>query len=126
MNKHYVNRCLRWLANELVPFYLNSDLPEELNLKIDSFYDCVSDSIDWYNMTLKDVQQLGFLNWEEDEESAKNGIWFIPTWLFCTIPEGIQLVDKNGNKFEFHKTTAPTDVMYGCLTFGVLLDSEDN
>ena len=119
MNKHYVNRCLKWLANELVTFYLEEDLPEELSEKVDTFYDCIGKSIDWFSLTKKDVQRLGFLCWEEDDESADNGVWFIPNWLFPVIPDGIILFDKDGEPFEYHRATAPDEVMYGCLTFGV-------
>ena len=126
MNKHYVNRCLRWLANELAPYYLNDALPQEVDKKFETFYDCVGNAIDWYNLTKNDVIRLGFMSWEEDDEAADKGVWFIPFWLFPAIPEGITLTDKDNNEFVFHKMTAPRDVMYGCLTFGITLGEEEN
>ena len=124
MNKHYVNRCLRWLANELAPMYLNDMLPPEADKKFETFYDCVSNAIDWYNLTKSDVLKLGFMSWEEDDETSDKGTWFIPFWLFPAIPEGITLIDKDNNQFEFHKLTASRDVMYGCLTFGIKLNEQ--
>ena len=121
MNRHYVNSCLRWLANEIVPFYNSKELPDQLIHKIDTFYRSVSSSIDWYNLTEKDVQRLGFLNWN-DPDIDDNPVWFIPSWLFHAIPEGITLFDKNGQPFTFHSDMAPLDVMFGCLTFGVKLE----
>lgn len=118
MNKHYVNRCLRWLANELVHYYNEESLPQPLTTKIETFYRSISGAIDWFNLTTKDVQELGFLNWEDNDAEDKP-VWFIPSWLFHAIPEGIMLYDKNGEPFIFHANTAPLDVMFGCLTFGV-------
>ena len=127
MNKNYVNRCLKWLANEIVVFYNNNTLPEELNVKIDTFYDCIKKSIDWFSLTKKDVQRLGFLCWEEDDESADTGVWFIPNWLLPVIPEGLILYDKDGQPFEYHRVSAPDEVLYGCLTFGVkICEAEDD
>lgn len=123
MNKHYVNSCLRWLANELVPYYNNNSLPDTLITKIETFYRSVSSAIDWFNLTKKDVQRLGFLNWE-DPDVDQTPVWFIPSWLFHAIPEGIMLYDKNGDPFTFHSDAAPLDVMFGCLTFGVKVEEE--
>lgn len=124
MNKNYINSCLRWLANEIIPFYSNEKLPSTLRNKVDTFYESVSNAIDWYNLTKTDMLHLGFLNWEEHEhEDDTSGVWFIPAWLFYAIPEGITLTDKNNNQFTFYRNTAPTEVMYGCLTFGVTIDS---
>lgn len=123
MNKNYVNSCLRWLANELVPFYNNGGLPKALMSKIDTFYTSVGDSFDWFNLSKEDVQRLGFLNWEDSDDNG--GVWFIPSWLYPIIPEGMILYNKNGEKFEFTSQTAPREVMYGCLTFGVVLEEEE-
>ncbi len=122
MNKHYITSCLRWLANEIVPFYNNNELPEALKTKIDVFYKSVSNSIDWFNLEENDVQKLGFLNWDETPE--EQGVWFIPTWLYHAIPEGMLVFDTKGQPFEFRSETAPKETMYGCLTFGVKLDQE--
>ena len=125
MNKKYIHSCLRWLANEVFPYYTSKELPDALQEKIATFYRSVSSSIDWYNLTRKDVQCLGFLNW--DDADCDDGVWFIPAWLFHAIPEGILLYDKNGNSFTFHSDMAPLDVMFGCLTFGVkYLEEEEN
>ena len=121
MNKNYINGCLRWLANELAPYYDSEDLPENLRLKMSKFYQELNSSIDWYNLTKRDVQRLGFLNWEDDDST---GVWFIPCWLLPAIPEGMTLYDKNECQFEYHKSTACKDIMYGCLTFGIVLPPE--
>ena len=120
MNRHYINSCLRWLANELVPFYDANDLPEELMEKIDKFYKLLNNSVDWSNLTKKDLQRLGFLNWNEDNDT---GVWFIPHWLFFAIPEGMILWDKNEQPFKFFKSKAPTEVVFGCLPFGLMLSN---
>lgn len=125
MNKNYVTRCFMWLTNELVSFYETQKLPEELVTKMSVFYDCIGKSIDWFNLTIKDVKQLGFLNWDEDDESAEDGIWFIPNWLLPVIPEGVVLYDKDGVAFVYHSKNSPKQVMYGCLTFGVKLTKQE-
>lgn len=119
MNKHYINRCLRWLTNEITPFYIGDVLPEELHDKISTFYNCIRNSIDWFNLTKADVKNLGFLNWEEDEDSMAAGVWFIPTWLFPAIPEGFRVTDKDGKSFAFHALSASQESMYGYLTYGI-------
>lgn len=126
MNKHYVNSCLRWLANEVVPYFNAKQLPDDLMSKIDTFYRSVSSAIDWFDLTKKDVQRLGFLNWEDDPEESSDSVWFIPSWLFHAIPEGLLLFDKNGEAFTFHSDSAPLDVMFGCLTFGVKIKEDNN
>lgn len=122
INEKYINKCLQWLADEVVVYYNRNRLPEELALKIDKFYDCLTSSIDWSNLTRGELTKLGFLNWGEDDKAIENDVWFIPNWLYHVIPEGIILYNKNGAPFEFHSDTAPEDVMYGCLTFGVKLN----
>lgn len=117
MNRNYINGCLRWLINELFPYYNTNSLPENFEYKMSKFYDYIKDTIDWYNLTIKDVQSLGFLNWEDD---STKGVWFIPAWLFYAIPEGMTVWNKNNVPFEFHQSEASKEVMYGCLTFGVL------
>lgn len=118
MNRGYVNRCLRWLANEMFPFYFDGELPKELEAKVDTFYKSIEGCIDWYNMTRKDLLRLGFLNLEEDED-VTNSLWLIPTWLFPVIPEGMTVYDADKKPFAFFKNSAPQDVMYGCYTFGI-------
>ena len=118
MNRGYINRCLRWLANELFPFYFEGELPKDLQQKVDIFYKSVEGCIDWYNMTKKDLLRMGFLNLDEDDEPSQS-LWFIPTWLFPVIPEGMTVYDAEKKPFAFFKSTAPTDVMYGCYTFGI-------
>lgn len=118
MNKNYINGCLRWLVNELFPYYNTNSLPENFETKMSKFYDQIRSTVDWYNLTIKDVQRLGFLNWEDD---PTDGVWFIPAWLFYAIPEGMTVWDKNNIAFEFHQIDAPKEVMYGCLTFGVYI-----
>lgn len=118
MNRGYVNRCLRWLVNEMFPYYENESLPVELSEKIDAFYNSISASIDWYNMTRKDLLRLGFINWDDEEE--QRGIWFIPHWLLPLIPEGLTVYDADKKPFEFSRKSCSKEVMYGCLTFGVL------
>lgn len=118
MNRGYVNRCLRWLANELFPFYFEGKLPKELEEKVDTFYKSLDSRMDWGGLTRKDLLRLGFLNLEEEEDVA-NSLWFIPTWLFPVIPEGMTVFDADKKPFAFFKSTAPQDVMYGCYTFGI-------
>ena len=124
MNKHYINNCLRWLINEMAPFYQQGQLPEEFNKKVTKFYECVKNAIDWENLTYKDVKRLGLISWEEDEDLAKDGVWFIPMWLYPAIPEGTPLFDKDGKVFNFCSNSANKDSMYGFLTFGVKIKEE--
>lgn len=114
-NIRKINSCLRWLANELQPFYDNSDLPVMLSSKIDVFYDSITSIVDWDNLDTDVLLQLGFLNWEEDD----CGVWFIPKWLYYAIPEGQIVYDKNNKPFEFHKNTSSKETMFGCLEYGV-------
>lgn len=119
LNKNYINSCLRWLANELVPFYKTRSLPRGVMDKLDTFYSSVSKSLDWYNITEQDMLNLGFLNWGDNDEDSVN-VWFIPNWLSPIIPEGLTVYNTQGTPFDFDPKTASTEVLYGCLTFGIL------
>lgn len=124
---NYINSCFRWTINELMPFYQDGLLPQELSDKIKIFYSSISSAIDWYNPTKEELLQLGFINWEDHTTNDDtSGVWFIPRWLFPIIPEGIVLCSKNGSKFEFHSRTASKEVMFGCLTYGLLITGEHN
>ena len=127
-NRGYINRCLRWLVNELYPFYSNNNLPHELNDKMEVFYDSIKDALDWDGMTRKDLLRLGFMNWDADDDDCPSGVWFIPNWLFPAIPEGLTVYDANGRSCIFSSGTASTEIMYGCLTYGILeaKDGTDN
>lgn len=122
INEPRINRYLQWLTNEFIMYHNDKTLPKDLCKKIDTFYQCLSNSIDWRCLTKEELYRLGFLNWGEDEQSIDSGVWFIPQWLFRTIPEGTQLYDKNGDPFIFHRADASKEIMYGCLTFGVKLN----
>ena len=124
MNTNYINACLRWLTNELFPYYLSRNLPEELLSKIDVFYSSISKTIDWYNLAKSDLLKLGFLNWDDESSNeCTSATWFIPCWLFPLIPEGITLYDTSSKAFKFKSTEASTKSMYGCLTYGVKVTS---
>ena len=123
MNKNYINGCLRWLANELVSFYRTKTLPKAVMSKLNVFYESVEASIDWYRLSKQDLLTLGFLNWEEHETADDlYGVWFIPNWLFPVIPEGMTVYTSDGSSFLFNSEKAPTEVIYGCLTFGIILE----
>ena len=118
MNNHYINSCFKWLANELIPYYNDKNLPVELQDKVTTFYQSLNKSIDWFNLDPKQMLSLGFLNWEEE---PNNGIWFIPAWLFPIIPDGMILYNVDGKKFEFNSKTSSKESMFGCLTYGIRL-----
>lgn len=122
MNTKYINACLRWLVNELYPFYNSKTLPAELMSKIEIFYCSVSRDFDWTHPRKEELQALGFLNWEET--NPEQGVWFIPQWLFPAIPEGTILYDKNKVPFEFKQKIAETETMFGCLSYGVIINTE--
>lgn len=124
MNKQYINSCMRWVINELAPSYINGNFTPEMSSKMSTFYDCIGNSLDWFNLTMSDVKSLGFLNCSESQEEELTSIWFIPVWLMPVIPEGITLWDRNGNPFIYKRQSCCKDVMYGCLTFGVILGGE--
>lgn len=123
MNKNYINGCLRWLANELVPFYNSKTLPKSVMSKLNVFYESIEASIDWERFSRQDLLTLGFLNWEEhDTPDDLSGVWFIPHWLFPIIPDGMKVYTSDGESFFFDSETAPTEVLYGCLTFGIMIE----
>lgn len=126
MNKHYITNCLKWLVNEMTPFYQQKQLPEEFDAKVSRFYSCISSYVDWENLTYQDAKRLGLMSWEEDDDLAKQGVWFIPMWLFPAIPDGTTMIDKDGNQFIFYAATVNKESMYGFLTFGVKLKEDNN
>lgn len=120
MNTNYINSCFRWLINELFPYYNLKKLPNDLMLKMDTFYDSVNKTFDWYNPSKTDLLKLGFINWEDHSvDDCTAGVWFIPCWLFPVIPEGMTLYDTSEKPFLFKKEEASKKTMYGCLTYGV-------
>ena len=122
MTTTYINACLRWLINEVYPFYKDKSIPKSLRIKMNSFYDVITKNFDWYNPTKEEVVALGFLNWEDSDE----GVWFIPRWLYPAIPDGITVYDQHKNSFEFqHDKSKMDNVMFGCLDFGLMLGGAD-
>ena len=123
MTKTYINACLRWLVNEVYPFYRDKNIPKQLRAKINTFYDVLNKNFDWTNPKKEELVALGFLNWEDTDE----GVWFIPQWLYPAIPDGIIVYDQYGSKFEFqHDKSKMDEVMFGCLNFGVKLGGIDD
>lgn len=122
MNNTYVNACLRWLVNELYPFYEKDKLPKEFVSKMNTFYSSVSKDFDWENPDKTTLKTLGFLNWEDESET--DCVWFIPRWLYPAIPDGLILYDRKKQPFEFSHTQETDDVMFGCLPYGILVSTE--
>ena len=116
MPKNYVNACLRWMMNELYPYYCNNSLPEHLRCKLDVFYDSIDRQFDWSNPTEEELHNLGFLNWAEDYTDS---VWFIPNWLTPVIPEGLTVWNQNNEPFTYLRHAHSREVNFGCLTFGI-------
>lgn len=118
MDKPYIDKCFRWVINNLSPYYVENRLPQELSKNLDVFYRCISDKIDWFNLTEEEAIQLGFLCTDPE---ASSRVWFIPNWLQPLIPQGMIVTDSDGNSFEYNKETCSKELLYGCLTFGIIL-----
>lgn len=119
----YALRCLKWLANAVAVDYKVNNMSTQLKQKTDKFYDAIRHVIDWHNLTYKELLKLGFMNCGY-EDTDPYELWLIPQWLYPIIPEGLLVEDLDRNEFEFHRHTAPYDLFYGCMKYGIKLKNE--
>ena len=116
MNKNYVYRCFRWLANGLIKQMFEKKLPNETVDLLNKFYSLIDNRIeDFWEFDEKLMLDLGFIQYE----SSYYDIWLIPIWMFPLIPEDIKLYATDGSSFEFHSEIAPKTTLFNCFTYGL-------
>jgi hypothetical protein len=119
------------------------------SLKEDYFKICdyyKNDLLDWNNLSKEDCEFMGFYQWnkksydeynrqckficenyfdmkefDNQKETSKRliGLFFIPTYMFGMIPDGLELTDTRGVKFKFNRETADRTSSYGILNYGI-------
>lgn len=114
---NYIVRCLRWLANNIAPEYVNNSLNPSLMKKMDNFYHSLESVISWNNLTKEDCMALGCICY--DDPDCPYETWFFPAWLYPLIPEGLSVIDNEGKEVIFHRKDIPFTLFYGNLTFGL-------
>lgn len=78
-------------------------------------YEQIGEKVDLKSLTIEDAKYLGFCRWDEEYPN----LWLMPIWLFPIIPEGMELMDINGEKFKFERDKADKDIRFGCLAYGI-------
>jgi len=76
--------------------------------------------LDWPNMSaLPEVtlKALGCKKWDEPD-SAGDVIWLFPAEWYDRIPNGLRVIDINGNAEAFERGVTDDDRRYGVLAFG--------
>ena len=68
------------------------------------------------NLTKERAEALHFFKWDEDGLN----LYLFPTWFVFFLPYGTNVVDINGNRFEYTKQTDVTP-RWGHVPFGIEL-----
>ena len=84
-------------------------LPEEI--RKNAFFS----PIDPTDLTEKEMIEIGFRKWEEE-----NPMYLIPLWLFPFLQEEINAECINGEKRIFKKSEMDIDTRFGLLAYGVI------
>jgi hypothetical protein len=80
--------------------------------------DVVDPQIDYANLSLKDDADLIALGcgvWDSDD---KGTTWLFPKEWYAFIPDGLPVVDINGETSPFKAGVTDDDYRFGCLSFG--------
>ena len=80
-------------------------------------YESIEKQINFNTLTVEEAKFLGFCRWDEEYPN----LWLFPLWLFPIIPEGIEVIDINGEKYKFEREKADNDERFGCLPYGLEL-----
>lgn len=123
-DKTLIYRSLRWLVNAVIPEYQTGTLPSTLHEKVTKFYETLDGTIDWETLTKEECISLGFLTFGS-EDHEKYEIWFIPSWLYPIIPEGLMVSDIDFHEFPFKRSTCPFTYSFGALEIGIKLKNPD-
>jgi hypothetical protein len=78
----------------------------------------VDPRIDYANLSLKadfDLEALGCGVWDSDD---KGTTWLFPKEWYGFIPDGLPVVDINGETESFKAGVTDADYRFGCLSFG--------
>lgn len=118
-NKEQVNRCFRWLASAVTYDYCHETIAETTKSNANKFYESLSNSIDWDELTREDLVELGFMTWSSEEDEYE--LWLFPVWAYPLIPNGMTVYDSKEREFIFNRSTCPFVAMYGYLIFGLRL-----
>lgn len=78
----------------------------------------IDPKIDFANLHLKDdaeLKSLGCGVWDDD---YKGTTWIFPREWYAFIPEGLSVIDINGETEQFKAGVTDDDYRFGCLSFG--------
>ena len=125
MDIGYIQRCLRWLGNSVIKEYISNkeSLSVELNKRIDDFLESINSHISWDMISRKDAQELGFVLWSKQDGYD---IWLIPTYLYPIIPEGLEVVDGDGDDVIFNSSCLADDSYRSWCGYGLKIPSTES
>ncbi len=120
--KKEVRNCLTWLVNkvsETIIYNWDNDLKAKENKEgFDKFYKELEKHIDFTKLTVEEAKELRFQKWSEEQPK----LWLFPLYLVPIIPEGLEVVDINGEKYKYEKDTADNDIRFGCVAYGIEIE----
>lgn len=120
--KEEVRNCLTWLVNkvsETIIYNWDNDFKAKENKEsFDKFYKELEKHIDFTKLTVEQAKELRFQKWSEEQPK----LWLFPLYLVPIIPEGLEVVDINGEKYKYEKDTADNDIRFGCVAYGIEIE----
>lgn len=118
--KREIQNCVTWLTNKVSETIIydnwSNDFKNEENKKnFKRFYDEIKKYIDFNNLTIDEAMELRFGKWSEDMPN----LWLFPLWIVPIIPEGLEVMNINGDKFKYNSETVDNDARFGCVCYGI-------
>lgn len=83
-----------------------------------SIKDQLAEMIDFTKLSKDELVKLGFKKWNENSESL-----LVPLWAFDLLEDGTELVCINGSKAIKGKDDIDLDVRFGCIAYGLHVNS---
>lgn len=122
--KKEVRANITWLINKLSEGYMytwdDGFKQKESKKNFDRFYEELKKNIDLTKLTVEEAKELRFGRWSDEFPD----LWLFPLWLVPIIPEGMEVIDINGNKFNYEKEKADNDIRFGCVAYGIEIKEE--
>jgi hypothetical protein len=84
----------------------------------------IDPKIDFANLSLKDdaeLKALGCCIWDNDDNGTT---WLFPKEWYAFIPDGLPVLDINGETESFKSGVTDDDYRFGCLSFGFYKSKE--
>ena len=103
-----------YVLNKLATIYhYAEEMPEDLKNIYKASVGHIVPSIDFYNLTKEDFNDLRFSKWDDEPN-----VYLIPLYLAEHMPKGIEVFCINGTSKKWDGTE-DLDIRFGCIAFGL-------